>query len=68
MANIAERGKIVSLTETHLIKDQHYKEEITDFLPNYNMARTDRDIKFDTADEKALKTRGGTLILASPDI
>ena len=68
MAKLSERGKIVSLTETHLIKDQHYKEEITDYLPNFNMARTDRDIKFDPTDEKALKSRGGTLILGSPDI
>ena len=32
------------------------------------MAQTDRDIRFNPADEKALKSRRGTLILGSPDI
>ena len=52
------------MTETHLIKGEHMKQEVTKNLPGYSLARTDRDTSFD--DESLVKC-GGTMISTSSD-
>ena len=58
-------GKILVMTETHLIKGEHMKQEVVKYLPGYSLARSDRDTSFD---EESLDKCGGTLISASSDI
>ena len=49
-------------------KDDHYDAEIQKLFPNYNIARSDRDITKDAEDPHKLKSRGGCMVLTSPDI
>ena len=45
-------NNVVAVTETHLIKDKHYDEEIRKSFPGYSLERADRDVK----EKKAKKT------------
>ena len=53
------KGKILAVTETHLIKGEHLKAEVKSYIPDYSLTRTDRDT---THDEDSLSKCGGTLI------
>ena len=59
------KGKILAVTETHLIKGEHLKAEVKNYIPDYSLTRTDRDT---THDQDSLSKCGGTLISASSDI
>ena len=45
-------NNVVAVTETHLIKDKHYDEEIRKSFPGYSLERADSDVK----EKKAKKT------------
>ena len=60
--------KIIAVTESHLKKDQHHDAEVTKYFPQYSIARADRDTEFNIDDEDQLSSKGGCLILSSPNI
>ena len=60
--NLGESRKIVAVTETHLVKGQHFDEEAIKCIPSYNMVRTDRNM------DGELRGGGGTMVMTSPDI
>ena len=60
--------KIIAVTESHLIKDKHHDAEITKYFPQYSLARADRNIEYDSEDDDHLSSKGGCLILSSPNI
>ena len=64
-AELTKGKKILAITETHLMKDQHMDPEALKYIPGFKIYRTDRDVNHD---EDALSKWGGTLILASPDV
>ena len=55
--------RIIALTETH--SKLHLTEEYKKHLPGFDIKRTDRDTEYD---EKALKTKGGCMVITSADI
>ena len=64
-AKLTEGKKILAITETHFMKDQHMDPEALKYIPGFKLYRTDRDIDHD---EDALSKWGGTMILAGPDV
>ena len=60
------KNQVIILTETWT-KD-NYREEILNHFKDYNLLMTDRIYDPKKNDPHQLKTRGGTLILTSPDI
>ena len=66
---VTDRGmkhKVIALTETWT-KDK-YQGEILEHFKDYNVMMTDREYDPKLEDPHQLKTRGGTMILTSPDI
>ena len=69
VAELKGNRNILAITETHLEKGQHFDAETAEnHLPGYTIIRTDRDTKYDITDEAQLKTRGGAMLMASPDL
>ena len=62
------QSKILAITETHLNSKQHFDAEIIKHFPNYHIMRADRDVEFDPDDEDQLVSRGGCMLLISPNI
>ena len=60
------KSKVVVLTETWT-KDK-YQGEILEYFKDHNVMMTDRTYNPDLSDPHQIKTRGGTMILTSPDI
>ena len=59
--------RIIALTETWLSPD-HYTAEFIKPLHRYTAFRTDRDTNFNPGADGQLTSRGGSIIITSPDI
>ncbi len=60
------KHQVTVLTETWT--KHNYEGEITEHFKDYNLLKVDRNLYPDSDDPYHLKTRGGTLILTSPDV
>ena len=66
VTNRGNKHKVIVLTETWT-KDK-YQGEILNHFKDYNVLMSDRKYDPDAEDPYQLKTRGGVMILTSPDI
>ena len=64
----SSQSRIIALTESHLSSSKQFDAEILKQFKNYNIIRADRDTEFDQNDEFQLLSRGGCLLMTSPEI
>ena len=60
------KNKIITITETWA--EGHYNAEFLQSFSNYNVMRSDRDIDTFKEDEDSKSSRGGVMLLTSPEI
>ncbi|MCH2405687.1 MAG: hypothetical protein MK200_05790, partial [Nitrosopumilus sp.] len=61
-------SSIIGITESWTQENQHYDAEILKHFPGYNITRADRNLYYNLNDPNQLTSRGGCLLLTSPDI